>query len=98
MKTVDIRVAETQLPELVEKASRGESFIIAKAGKPLVMVTALSPCPGSQIHRLGFMAGQFSVPEDFDNMGKEEIEHTLDLVGEIVARHVPSSDKNGMKT
>ena len=26
------------------------------------------------VRRLGFMAGQISVPDDFDRMGKEEIE------------------------
>ena len=77
MKTVNIHEAKTQLSKLVERASRGESFTIAKAGKPLVRVTALSAPAGSQIRRLGFMAGQFSVPDDFDSMGKEEIERTF---------------------
>ena len=26
-------------------------------------------------HRLGFMQGEFSVPDDFDQMGKDEIVH-----------------------
>jgi prevent-host-death family protein len=38
MKTVNIHEAKTQLSRLVDEASRGESFIIAKAGKPLVKV------------------------------------------------------------
>lgn len=77
MKTVNIHEAKTQLSKLVERASRGESFTIAKAGKPLVKVTALSVPTGAQVRRLGFMEGQFSVPEDFDRMGKEEIERTF---------------------
>ena len=48
--------------------------IIAKAGKPVVKVTALNAPTGAQIRRLGFMAGQISVPDDFDRMGKDEIE------------------------
>jgi antitoxin (DNA-binding transcriptional repressor) of toxin-antitoxin stability system len=48
--------------------------VIAKAGKPIVKVTALSAPIGAQVRRLGFMAGQISVPDDFDRMGKEEIE------------------------
>jgi prevent-host-death family protein len=73
MKTVNIREAKTQLSKLVEAASKGEPFIIAKAGKPAVKVTALSAPTGAQVRRLGFMAGQISVPDDFDQMGKEEI-------------------------
>jgi prevent-host-death family protein len=74
MKTVNIHEAKTQLSKLVEEASKGEAFIIAKAGKPVVKVTALGAPTGAQIRRLGFMAGQISVPDDFDRMGKEEIE------------------------
>jgi prevent-host-death family protein len=74
MKTVNIHEAKTQLSRLVEKASKGESFIIAKAGKPLVKVTALSSPTGAEVRRLGFMAGQISVPDDFDRMGREEIQ------------------------
>ncbi len=74
MKTVNIHQAKTQLSKLIEQASKGESFIIAKAGKPVVRVTALSAPTGAQVRRLGFMAGQISVPDDFDRMGQEEIE------------------------
>jgi prevent-host-death family protein len=74
MKTVNIHEAKTQLSKLVEEASKGEPFIIAKAGKPIVKVTALSAPTGSQVRRLGFMAGQIFVPDDFDQMGREEIE------------------------
>ena len=74
MKTVNIYEAKTQLSKLIAEASKGESFIIAKAGKPVVKVTALSTPTGAQVRRLGFMAGQISVPGDFDRMGQEEIE------------------------
>lgn len=74
MKTVNIHEAKTQLSKLIEGATRGEAFIIAKAGKPVVKVTALTTPIGAQVRRLGFMAGQISVPDDFDRMGKKEIE------------------------
>ena len=74
MKTVNIHEAKTQLSKLVEEASKGESFVIAKAGKPIVKVTALSAPLGSQVRRLGFMAGQITVPDDFDSMGSQDIE------------------------
>jgi len=74
MKTVNIHEAKTQLSKLVEAASKGEPFIIAKAGKPVVKVTALTAPTYDQAKRLGFMAGQFTIPDDFDQMGSEEIE------------------------
>ena len=78
MKTVNIHEAKTHLSKLVEQASNGESFIIAKAGKPIVKVTALGAPTGSEVRRVGFMAGQIAVPDDFDQMGRDEIK---DLFG-----------------
>jgi prevent-host-death family protein len=74
MKTVNIHEAKTHLSRLVEEASKGESFVIAKAGKPVAKVTAINAPVGAQVRRLGFMAGQISVPDDFDRMGSKEIE------------------------
>ena len=74
MKTVNIHEAKTHLSKLIEEAVKGEPFIIAKAGKPVVKVTALNAPTGSQVRRFGFLAGQISVPDDFDQMGRDEIE------------------------
>ena len=74
MQTFNIHEAKTQLSRLVDQAAKGESFVIAKAGKPLVKVTALNAPNASQMKRRGFMAGQIVVPADFDRMGAEEIE------------------------
>jgi prevent-host-death family protein len=74
MKTVNIHEAKTHLSRLIEEASKGEAFVIAKAGRPVVKVTALDAPSGAQVRRLGFMKGQISVPDDFDRMGKKEIE------------------------
>jgi prevent-host-death family protein len=74
MRRVNIHEAKTHLSRLVDEAAKGESFIIAKAGKPVVKVTALDTPTGAQIRRLGFLTGQIAVPEDFDRMGSAEIE------------------------
>jgi len=74
MKSVNIHEAKTQLSKLVDEAAKGEPFVIAKAGKPMVKVTALGTPLGAQVKRLGFMVGQISVPDDFDRMGEAEIE------------------------
>lgn len=73
MQTYNIHDAKTQLSRLVEQAAKGEPFVIAKAGKPMVKVIALNAPEPSQIKRFGFMAGQIQVPDDFDRMGEEGI-------------------------
>ncbi len=76
MVTVNIHEAKTQLSKLVDQAVRGEAFVIAKAGKPLVKVAALD-APATP-RRLGFLTGEIAVPGDFDRMGESEI---ADLFG-----------------
>jgi len=48
MVTVNLHEAKTQLSRLVDRAARGESFVIAKAGKPLVKVSALDAPAAAQ--------------------------------------------------
>jgi prevent-host-death family protein len=72
MVTVNIHEAKTQLSKLVDRAVKGEAFVIAKAGKPLVKVAALDAPATPQ--RLGFMTGEIAVPRDFDRMGESQIE------------------------
>ncbi|SFB61147.1 type II toxin-antitoxin system Phd/YefM family antitoxin [Azotobacter beijerinckii] len=74
MHTVNIHEAKTNLSRLIEQAVQGEPFIIAKAGNPLVKVSRLDAPDTARMKRLGFMAGQIAVPDDFDRMGSEEIE------------------------
>ncbi len=74
MHTVNIHEAKTHLSRLVEQAAKGEPFVIAKAGRPLVKVTALGAPTAGQLRRLDFLAGQIATPEDFDRMGSTEIE------------------------
>lgn len=74
MRTVNIHEAKTHLSRLVEEAAKGEPFIIAKAGRPLVKVTSLDAPTGNDVKRFDFMAGEIDVPDDFDEMGRKEIE------------------------
>ncbi|MGD9597524.1 MAG: type II toxin-antitoxin system Phd/YefM family antitoxin [Steroidobacteraceae bacterium] len=80
MRTFNIHEAKTQLSRLVDQAAKGEPFIIAKAGKPLVKVAALDAPEASQMKRLGYLAGHIRVPDDFDRWGAAEIEHLFDSV------------------
>ena len=73
IRAVNIHEAKTHLSRLVEQAAKGEPFVIAKAGRPMVKVTPLDAPVAGQVRRLGFMAGQISVPDDFDRMGSAAI-------------------------
>ena len=73
MRKVNMHEAKTHLSRLVERAAKGEGFMIAKAGKPLVKVVPLTSHEKAGPHRLGFLAGEIVVPDDFDRMGQDEI-------------------------
>ena len=73
MQIINIHEAKTHLSRLVEEAAQGKSFIIAKAGKPMVKVSPLSAEEGKNIEKIGFMSGDISTPDDFDSLGANEI-------------------------
>ena len=72
MQQVNIHEAKTHLSTLVDKAAKGEPFIIAKAGRPMVTVVPYTD-PGKKQQRVGFMKGQIKIPQDFDRFGETEI-------------------------
>lgn len=71
--------AKTHLSRLVDRASKGEGFIIARAGKPLVKVVPIEPRDAALPRRLGFLAGEIRVPDDFDRMGQDAIERQFGI-------------------
>ena len=77
MRQVNLHEAKTHLSRLVAEAVAGESFVICKAGKPLVQVTRLAGADDDTANpprrRLGLLAGQCSVPDDFDQIAVGEI-------------------------
>ncbi|MFC3324987.1 type II toxin-antitoxin system Phd/YefM family antitoxin [Mesorhizobium cantuariense] len=76
-QAVNIRDAKAHLSRLVARAAQGESFVITNAGKPLARIVPIDQ-PAPQARRVGFMGGQFSVPDDFDRMGRNEIARRFD--------------------
>lgn len=69
LQVVNIHDAKTNLSKLIEQASKGEAFIIAKAGKPMVRVESVKPKS-----RLGALRGICNVPDDFNTLMADEIE------------------------
>jgi prevent-host-death family protein len=70
--TVNVHEAKTHLSQLLDRAARGETITIAKAGKPVARLVPLEVVAATQ-RRLGFLAGRFRVPDDFDRMGEEQV-------------------------
>ena len=78
METVNLHDAKTHLSRLVERAARGESIVIAKAGKPMVKLVPVDEPKLVAADRIGFMIGEIQVPDDFDEMGRDEIERLFE--------------------
>ncbi|HEV8030814.1 MAG TPA: type II toxin-antitoxin system prevent-host-death family antitoxin [Stellaceae bacterium] len=74
MRIVNMHEAKTHLSRLVDRAAKGEAFVIAKAGKPMVKVVPFDAPAEGETQRIGFMDGLIEVPDDFDQLGAEEIE------------------------
>lgn len=74
MDTFNIHEAKTHLSKLVERAAKGEAFVIAKAGKPMVKVVPIDPPAEKPRRRIGFLKGVYTIPVDFKAFGRDEIE------------------------
>jgi len=74
MTTMNIHEAKTQFSRVVERVANGETVIIAKAGKPMAMMVPLEAPKVDTSKRLGFLKGQFTIPDDIKGFMKDEIE------------------------
>jgi prevent-host-death family protein len=74
MTQVNLHEAKTHLSRLVERAMQGEDVVIAKAGKAKVRLVPVETREETAKRRIGFLDGQFKVPDDFDTMFADEIE------------------------
>ncbi len=70
--TVNIHEAKTHLSRLVDQASKGREFVIAKAGKPMVRVVPINALPATR--GLGFLAGQGTISADLKTAFADDIE------------------------
>ena len=58
MKQFNIYEAKAQLSKLVDLASKGESFVIAKAGTPLARLVPLNEAAPKKKFKFGTMKGK----------------------------------------
>ncbi len=73
MDMVNMHEAKTHLSKLVQRASRGETILIARSGQAVARLVPLESKPDDDSPRLGFLSGRITTPDDFDTMGAESI-------------------------
>ena len=71
MRQVNIHQAKTHLSQLLEDVARGEEIVIAKAGKPIARLVAVTT--PSQPRQRGLLKGRITIAADFDTPLPEEI-------------------------
>ncbi|MGH8724131.1 MAG: type II toxin-antitoxin system Phd/YefM family antitoxin [Burkholderiales bacterium] len=64
MEKINVHDAKTHFSRLLERAEKGEEFVIAKAGRPVARLGPLRDKPRKR--RLGGLEGKIKVPDDFD--------------------------------
>ena len=62
--TVTLSDAKARFSEIVERATKGEEFIVTRMGRPVARVVRYGT--RVQPRKLGDLAGQIRISEDFD--------------------------------
>lgn len=62
--TVNLYEAKTRLSQLVDQAAAGDDVIIGRGGKPVALLTRLTP--SKRKVRFGLLKGKVKVAADFD--------------------------------
>lgn len=65
MTSIDISLAKIQFSRIVDRASKGESFVITKSGTPLAKLIPPDSKRSAEI-RFGLMKGHIHIGPDFD--------------------------------
>lgn len=63
MQTMNIHEAKTQFSKLIEAVAQGEEVIIARAGKPVASLVAIS---ATSPRKAGALKGEITMAGDFD--------------------------------
>lgn len=66
MHIANIHEAKTQLSRLIERVESGEDIVIARAGKPVVRMTAYRE--PLQVRKPGYWKGKVKIAPDFDRL------------------------------
>ena len=66
---IDVHEATTRLSELLERAGRGEEFVLARAGWPVARLVPYRP--GREPRVPGRLSGRIVMTADFDETSDE---------------------------
>lgn len=80
MKQVNIHEAKTNLSRLIESVESGESVVIARANKPVAEIVPFRP--KQKKRKLGVLAGQIVIHDDFDDPLPEDIQRVFEGRGD----------------
>ena len=67
MTQVSIEEIKRNLPAFLQRIEAGEKFLILKSGKPLAEIKPISSASEKSLRPAGLCAGEFVVPDDFDD-------------------------------
>ncbi len=76
MEKINVHDAKTHFSRLIERAEKGEEFVIARAGKPVARLGPLRSA--ARKRRLGGLEGRFRIPDDFDAPLPESVLRTFE--------------------
>lgn len=68
--SINVYEAKTHLSQLLDRAAAGEEIVIARAGRPIARLVALSDAP-SRRRSPGAWRGKVSIADDFDELPAE---------------------------
>lgn len=68
--SVNVYEAKTHLSQLLDRAAAGEEIVIARAGRPIARLVALSDAP-SRRRNPGAWRGKVSIADDFNDLPAE---------------------------
>ena len=75
MQTINITEAKANLFEVINQVIAGEDIIIESMGKPVARLSRYEPTRDQT--RIGLMAGQALIPDDFDECPLDWFEEPL---------------------
>lgn len=72
MTQVSVDEMKRNLPSFLHRVEAGETLVIVKAGKPVAVIKPIASIP-KKSRPFGLCAGEFTVPDDFDDALPENI-------------------------
>ncbi len=70
MYIINVTDAKARFSEVISQVIAGEEVIVERMGKPVVRISRYEPV--KERGRLGLMAGQATIPENFGEWPEEE--------------------------